>query len=452
MSKDNEKTRKTILRVVNTQMCSGCGLCDPLCPYDAIKMVPTPRGVVEPVVDFDACTLCEYCLKVCGRYEFDYEKVHNATFRNGTFDSLIGHYQECYRGHSLNADVRHQASSGGAITALLQLAFDLDMIDCAIVTGADPNNPVRTAPQVVYDRHELQRFAESRYAPSPVNQCLRDVPNDYRVAIVGLPCHFESLRKAEVKRPRLKRRIVLRFGLFCSHNSSALATEFVCRHLGVKQSDIVKFKYRGDGWPSGIRVSLADGTQHFLPNQGSLWTQMFMSFIFAAPYCLLCSDHTSELADVSFGDAWLPEIMANDTVGESVIITRTQTGETLLKEAMHRGILDLRPLAVSDVIESQKWPLYFKKRLIHLKRELHADKRFDVHQPADLAEVSPHFTKTERWLVSQAWNNAMFSRYSFVPTILDLFPEKYLRRYASKYANTLWRAASKWFDGLRGGQ
>ncbi len=449
MTKDSDKILKTILRVVNSQMCSGCGLCDPLCPFDAISMHLTAQGVWEPEVDFDSCTLCEYCLKVCGRYEFDYEKVRKAAFGDAEFHNLIGHHLQCYRGHSSDQGLRLRSSSGGAVTTLLQLAFDLDLIDCAIVTGMTPDNPLGTAPRVVYDRDELVHYAEARYAPSPVDSCLREITNDRRVAIVGLPCHFESLRKAELKQSRLRKRIILRLGLFCSHNVSTLATEFVIRHLGVKRADVVRFRYRGDGWPSGIRVSLANGEEHFLPNQGSLWTQMFMSFMFAAPYCLLCSDHTSELADISFGDAWLPEIMESETFGESIIIARTLIGEKLLEEAMRQGVLDCVPLALSRVLESQKWPLYFKKRLIYLKRQLHPDKRFDLHRSPspEITIEMPPFSKTERWLASRAWFNASITRHAVMPTILSLIPERFLRRYTGNYSNALWQAAVDWFEG-----
>jgi hypothetical protein len=168
---------------------------------------------------------------------------------------------------------------------------------------------------------------------------------------------------------------------------------------------------------------------------------MFMAFIFATPYCLLCTDQTSEFADVSFGDAWLPEVMETDDAGESVIITRTPIGERLIREAVKRGALQVSELSADKVVASQRWPLYFKKGLVHSKRDMLAEKRFDVGQEAT---PLPDLTETDHWLARRAWFNAVNSCRPFMPALLNRLPLRFVRAYSKHYGHKLWQRSSIW--------
>jgi coenzyme F420 hydrogenase subunit beta len=406
----------------------------------------TNRGLYEPTIDSDLCTYCANCLKVCGRYKLDYAKLRKVVFNKGTFHPLLGQLISCYRGHASDYDLRWKATSGGTITALLKLAFEIGMIDAVVVTGPDPSDPVMTQPFVAHSFEQVLQACGARYAPSPVNRCLREAMQNDRIAIVGLPCHFESLRKAEAVRKELEQKVILRLGLFCSHNVSLLATEFVYRHFRVPRAKIASFKYRGDGWPGGIRIKTVDDQEFWVPNQGSFWTQMFMAFIFATPYCFLCTDHTSEFADISFGDAWLPEVMETDDVGESVIITRTPMGERLIREAVKQGKLQVSELSADKVVESQLWPLYFKKWLIYSKRAMLAEKRFDVGKGD---EPLPSLTRTEHWLARRAWFNAVNSCHPFMPALLSCLPLRLVQAYSRHYRHELWKKASIWLQEMK---
>ena len=68
----------------------------------------------------------------------------------------------------------------------------------------------------------------------------------------------------------------------------------------------------------------------------------------------------AELADVSCGDAWLPELK-HDKIGISIIVARTSNGETVLKQATRAGFLKLKPIRISDVVRSQWGNVLFKK-------------------------------------------------------------------------------------------
>lgn len=54
--------------VVSAEACTGCAVCEPVCPYEAIEMQVLPAGAQHPalaVVNADLCTGCGLCVGVC---------------------------------------------------------------------------------------------------------------------------------------------------------------------------------------------------------------------------------------------------------------------------------------------------------------------------------------------------------------------------------------------------
>jgi coenzyme F420-reducing hydrogenase beta subunit len=84
--------------------------------------------------------------------------------------------------------------------------------------------------------------------------------------------------------------------------------------------------------------------------------------------CNLCSDAFGELADLSCGDAWLPEYTAMDKRGTSVVIVRDTRGEALL--ASLSEALDLDPLDAEKAAASQRAALTAKKDRLRAKTRL----------------------------------------------------------------------------------
>jgi ferredoxin len=50
-----------VLPIIDRQRCTGCGLCEQLCPTRAVEV----RGGVAVVVRPDDCTFCEVCESYC---------------------------------------------------------------------------------------------------------------------------------------------------------------------------------------------------------------------------------------------------------------------------------------------------------------------------------------------------------------------------------------------------
>jgi glycosyltransferase involved in cell wall biosynthesis len=127
--------------------------------------------------------------------------------------------------------------------------------------------------------------------------------------------------------------------------------------LDIREQDIENIEFRGHGWPGRFAVVLKNGDTVTIPYseamvQHNLWFN-------AVPRCLLCCDLTSELADISCGDPWIPEVTANETMGKTLIISRSKSGERICQEAcnIYIDFKEISPDKVkqaSDMMRSKK--------------------------------------------------------------------------------------------------
>lgn len=354
-------TLDTVAEVVRSGLCTGCGTCAGVCPTEAIFM-RISNGLFLPEVKEDKCTRCRICLKCCPGYSVDFEKLNFGIFGKQPKDRLLGNYLRCYIGHANDSDVRHQASSGGIASKLLIFALERGMIDGALVVGMKKDRPLEPHPFIARTREEILSASKSKYCPVSMNEALHQIlKEDGRFALVGLPCHIHGIRKAERHYKILQKRVVFRFGLFCSRTANFFGTEFLLEKMGIRKKHVIELNYRGQGWPGSMSVRLLDGSSFSMPCVGwNAYWPIFSSFLFTPLRCIMCPDHTNELADVSLGDAWLPELK-HERLGESVIVTRTKAAENLLALMSSEGAVSLRPIQPEKVKKSQAEPLKFKK-------------------------------------------------------------------------------------------
>lgn len=363
---------KTVARVVAHGMCTGCGGCAALCPKGAINLtVGRDNGVYIPTIDEHLCNECGICYEICPGHSVDFERLNKIIHNNNPENILTGNYIGCYIGHATNDIVRSSSTSGGLITQILISALENGVIDGALVTKMADNDPSKPEPFIARTKEEIISGSKSKYCPVPACIALNEVLKSkdiQKIAVVGLPCHLHSIRKAEEVFPALKQKIVLHIGIFCSHTVDFNGTEHIFSRLKIPREDIVKVDYRTKGWPGGINVTLKDGSEKFL-HHNAYWPAIFGRFFFTPYRCTLCCDGLAELADISCGDAWLPEFRFENQ-GESIVITRTSIGEHLLQELHSEKKLQLISVGFNKVLQSQRDQILFKQKNIGARQAL----------------------------------------------------------------------------------
>lgn len=355
-------SEKSVYSTIKDNLCTGCGTCVSLCPHDAIELeIDSKKGIYLPIIDLEVCNDCGICRRACPGGEVDFDALNIELFGKKPDDNLLGNYINCYTGYSTDDSIRHNSSSGGLVTALLIFALEEGIIDGALVTRMKKDQPLEPEPFIARTREEIIEASKSKYCPVPANIALEKIlesADNERFAVVGLPCHIHGIRKAQNVDKRLKEKIILAFGLMCGHTPNFKATaSFLDKHWNIKKENVTKIDYRGNGWPGSFKCALNGKDLSIDSNR--CWKFLGSSF-FTPNRCLICTDFAAELADISFGDAWLPELR-NDRKGCSMTISRTTNSEWILKLMADKGKIVLRNSSRIDVIKSQFIPLYNKK-------------------------------------------------------------------------------------------
>ena len=352
----------TILQVTDKGLCHGCGVCAAACPTNAIAMRLDHRhGLLRPRIDPARCTRCGRCAAVCPGAEVDFADLSLAFLNSGYPGNLEGSLRSCYFGHACDRDVRHEAASGGLVTALLIWLLDQGRIDGALVTNMSERRPLATVSSVARTPAQILAACGSMYCPTSIAEGLREVLSSRgRFAVVGLPCHIHGIRKLERIDSRLRDKVPFHFGLFCINNNTMLGTEYFLRKRGIDPGRVRSIRYRAKGWPGWIVVQLHDGTMHEFrrgtterdPRKRQVLASAF-HYDFQMPRCLLCADRMAELADISFADAWHKRFLGKCKIGKSLVVARTAEGEALLENARRAGLVDLEKIDLPTLRKSQ---------------------------------------------------------------------------------------------------
>jgi len=440
------KEKKTIAEVVENGLCTGCGTCAGICPVSAVEMVVNEqKGIYVPKLIDNKCNQCGLCLEACPGYSTDFSHLNLEIYGKEPENTLLGNYIGCYLAHAADHEVRHNSASGGLVTSLLIFALEQGLIDGALVTRMKRDNPLEPESFMARTKEDILEASKSKYCPVPTNIALKEIlKEEGKFAAVGLPCHIYGIRKAESVNTKLRERIILHFGIFCSHTDSFKGTEFLFSKLGIRREEVTGISYRGGGWPGGIQINLTNGTQKCILNQSPLWSTIFSSFFFSPSRCLLCNDVTNELTDISFGDAWLPEIMATEREGKSIVIARSAQGEALLHRASSKGIIELQALDAKEVIRSQKTFLHFKK--VNLGARIRLRELFGRKLPYIEQKTKATFYNKLLALFPLA-NSHLVSKPGFI-SLLQHIPIKILQKYVAAFYLLYSRAIQKDFKKL----
>lgn len=304
-----------------------------------------------PRVSGKACNECGLCRDVCPGEGLDFtaEAWWHQENAGLPYPDFLGPRRTAWFGWASDADVRFQSASGGVATALLQGALERGDIDAAVVVTMDAHTPFAARAMIARTPAEVAAARGSKYTTVPVNEQLRTVRREpARYAVVGLPCHIQGLRLAQLHNPAVRDRVVLAVGIFCGWTSEPQATWVAAHRAGVDPSAVVDVAYRGHGWPGGLRLELRSGELRRVPYPDYL--DRYVSAL-TPPRCRLCPDATAELADVSLGDAWLERF--SGSAGVSAVLGRTQGGERLVRD-LQREWLRLEAGNDADALLSQR--------------------------------------------------------------------------------------------------
>ena len=325
----------SVIKVYQNNLCCSCGICEGICPDNALKLIIDKYGFYMPVIDKNKCKNCGLCLKYCTGNEY-IDEIHRKE------DHLYG--------YSTDIELRKNSSSGGLVTSLILYMIKRSIIDYAVVTK---NRRNLKEPEVVLtnDPSEILESATSKYCPVPVGKILREIKKtEGKCVIVGLPCHIQGIYKYMQHNSEINKKVKYLFSLFCNHAPSFKATDCLIFNLRIK--NVKNIVYRGNGWPGFIQIE-TNKTTCFLPFRETMKFSGFMKY-FKNLRCLICDDPFGKFADISFGDAYFLTNEENGDGNTFLIVRNSEIFKVLRSMERDNEIALFKDIKERDIDKSFK--------------------------------------------------------------------------------------------------
>jgi coenzyme F420-reducing hydrogenase beta subunit len=258
---------------------------------------------------------------------------------------------------------REAGSSGGLVSWLLVELLTRGVVDGVVhvkaTTSKTPGDPLFQY-TVSRSANEIREGAKSRYYPVEMSGAIAEIlSRPGRYAVVGVPCFIKGVRLACRESEELRARVAVTVAIVCGHLKTSGFAEFLAWQCGVAPSELRAIDFRSkikNQSASSYGISIVgerNGLKKVVDRpmsalQGSNWGHGLFKF----KACDFCDDVVGETADISVGDAWLPEY-ESDWRGTNVVVVRSALIKSIISEAIDAGSLAMNHLPIDKVVASQ---------------------------------------------------------------------------------------------------
>lgn len=351
--------------VVKNGYCIGCGACAAFDTEISIKMDEYGRYAASHKITGtptspSAARVCPFANGVPNENELGRDAFADD---KPDFEPHVGYHVANYAGWVVESDFRSRGSSGGLASWLLTELLKLGLVDHVVHVSAQSvsgeGDPLFRF-SISTTSEEVRAKSKSRYYPVEMSGVItKMLQNPGRYVVVGIPCFIKAIRLACRESAVLKERLAFTVSIVCGHLKSTAFAEMFAWQCGITPSELRAIDFRTklpdlpahsyavtvSGERNGQTVSVTKPTSELY---GSNWGHGFFKY----KACDFCDDVVGETADISIGDAWLPEYVS-DSAGTNVVVVRSRLLDSILAEAASAGRLHLDAIPVEKVVESQ---------------------------------------------------------------------------------------------------
>lgn len=340
-----------------TTYCIGCGTCAYLDP--AFRIIRNLDGCNQASLQDEAKDwerVRQACPFASPINEDDLGQELFSNQEDAKHDPYLGWFLDTYVGYVQANGWRSRGSSGGFVSWIAATMLQDSLVDAVIHAKDGPDSDHMYTYQVSRTVAELQTGAKSKYYPVEISDVLAYVrEHEGRYLFIGIPCFVKAVRLLCREDETLSERIRYCVGLVCGHLKSDFFAKSEAWEAGVPLDRIgrVDFRYKIPGTPASdyaIQVDRTDGKPSVIKRTAELSTTNWGLGYFKYNACDYCDDVLAETADVTFGDAWLPQYV-DDGDGCNVIIIRNQDVRNLIDR--HRDELVLHGSTPQEIYQSQ---------------------------------------------------------------------------------------------------
>lgn len=396
-------------KLVAQEMCTGCGACAAQCPKGTIPMNWNDKGFLVPSFD-QAARIPKTSLQVCPFNPIPEPQVRTENELAALFlkeaphaHPQTGRYFATYAGYAVN--YRKTSSSGGIASYLMTTLLESKTVDAVLAVRSSEDATKHYEYAILRSTEEVLSSSKTKYYPVTLADVLRMLPEiEGKVAIVGIACFLKAVRLHQYYHPELRDKIAFLIGIICGGMKSSFFAEYLAGKAG---ADIHHFRHPQFRIKNTESFALdysygcmdADGKEHTIKMRsvGDMWG----TGLFKNNACDFCDDVTTELADISLGDAWL-EPYSKDGHGTNVLVTRSQLAESLITKGIKSGALVIDNLSFNAFLSSQQGSfnhrhtaLGYRVKLARKRKKLVPPKRHEqISIPIEVKWVQKQRMKT----------------------------------------------------------
>lgn len=330
----------------------------------SVKTELNREGFYTEKIDDSSLEVSESHLKVISNFREDFSEINigKELFSNNEaikYNSKLGYYTNLYAGYVKDEVQRIKSSSGGLTTWLLCKLKEEKRIDYVISVGKGNDDKLfqYTISETV---DQIKETSKTKYYPVELSKVLEFVKNtEGKFAVVGIPSFITSLRLLAREDEEINSKIIFHIGLVCGHIKSTKFTEYMCKQMGVSMEDVIDVNYRdknntfkSDNYNITVKYNengkILTKTKSIKNLDGQDWGKGYFKH-YSSDFV---RDVMNETADVTFGDAWLPEF-TNDPLGTNIVLIRNKTIEKIFRKGFKESDIYLQELTEKKIIQSQ---------------------------------------------------------------------------------------------------
>jgi len=301
------------VEICEKNKCTGCLLCESVCPKGAVKIREDSAGFLYPFVETEKCISCGLCQKKCPENE-----------------TLSIPPQKAYAAYTKNKDIRKASSSGGIFATLAAVVLK----EGGVVFGAGYDGELNVLHKAAENPEELSELMGSKYVQSNTLGIYKKVAEKLdegrKVLFCGTPCQCAALRNYAGEKENL-----LIVDLLC-HGVPTPALWKKYLNDNFKAPESASFRSKKRGWEEfSMEVKHSQGVYNASLYKDA-YLRMFLRNICLRESCHECSHKGMNYSsDITVADFWgISKVFPamNDDKGCSAVILRSDKGIRAFEE------------------------------------------------------------------------------------------------------------------------
>jgi coenzyme F420 hydrogenase subunit beta len=322
-----------VQEVIEPGLCHRCGACVAFCSsikYGALELDSEGK---PRYADKDKCIGGGLCYAICP----EIEELKEETRRRVAWTEPIGQVTDVSIARATDPTIRHLATDGGVVTALLVHLFRKCQIDSAVVSKqvepyqrrsflAATEEEIRSAAGFFFDTSYGMKSVSDYYSDFSQIGDFNPLASKgfHRVAFVGTPCQIQAIRKMQTLNIYPSDSVKYCLGLFCAGN-------FV---FGEKEREKIA-QIGGFLWKNVKKINIKEDLMVHLESGDVITVRLSDLESLKRHACTFCADYSAEYADISFGGIGSDE-------GWTTVIVRSPVGAAVFSDAKYKAIEENR--------------------------------------------------------------------------------------------------------------